>query len=109
MTESTEFTFGDEEFLMIVNAIMARETPLNKEYIPLVTMDENFALDRLDSLGMILFFVWLAELFQIDDDQVNVFVEAEVFTVQALKDFVLDRCPQSFTMEEARELAKQCM
>ena len=53
MPESTEFTFGDEEFLLIVNAIMARETPLNQEYVPIVSMDENFALDRLDSLGMI--------------------------------------------------------
>ena len=109
MPESTEFTFGDEEFLMIVNAIMARETPLNQEYVPIVSMDENFALDRLDSLGMILFFVWLAELFQIDDDEINIFVAAEDYTVTALKIFVLERCAKSFTMEEAKELAKQCM
>ena len=109
MPESTEFTFGDEEFLLIVNAIMARETPLNQEYVPIVSMDENFAIDRLDSLGMIIFFVWLAELFQIDDDEINIFIAAEDYTVTALKAFVLERCAKSFTMEEFKELAKQCM
>ncbi len=109
MPESTEFNFGDDEFLMIVNAIMGRETPLNVEFVPFTSMDENFAADRLDSLGMILFFVWLAELFEIDDDQVTIFVEAEDFTIRALKTFVLAKCQKSFTMEEAQELAKACI
>ena len=109
MPESTKFTFEDEEFLLMVNAIMARETPLNQEYVPIVSMDENFALDRLDSLGMILFFVWLAELFQLDDDEINIFVAAEDYTVTALKVFVLEQGGKSYTMEEAQELAKRCM
>ena len=109
MSKSTEFTFGDDEFLLIANAIMRRETPLNQVYIPLTSMDDNFAANRLDSLGMILFFVWLAELFEIDDKEVTVFVEGEDFTVRALKIFVLGRCPKSFTMEYAKELASKCM
>ena len=109
MPESEKFAFGNEEFLGIINGIMKRETPLHETYTPLISMNENFALDRLDSMGMIMFFVWLAELFQIDDDKINEYVTAEVFTVQSLKDFVMSNCPTPYSMDEMRELAKQCI
>lgn len=109
MGDSTEFTFGDEEFLLIVNTIMRRETPLNVVFVPFTSMNDNFAVDRLDSLGMILFFTWLAELFSIEEDKVSVFIEAENFTIQDLKAFVVAQSRKSFTMEEFKELSKECM
>ena len=88
MPESEKFAFGNEEFLGIINGIMKRETPLHETYTPLISMNE---------------------LFQIDDDKINEYVTAEVFTVQSLKDFVMSNCPTPYSMDEMRELAKQCI
>ena len=103
------FSFSDEEFLEIINLICKQETPMGTEYVPIVSMDDSIDLGRLDSLGMIIFFVWLGELFEIDEDAVIKFTDKEVFNVQTIKTFVMSNCTQSFTYAEAAEYSKRCL
>lgn len=107
--EDIKFTFTDEEFLSVINQVCKKEIPVDKTFVPMTSMDEVLNVDRLDSLGMILLFVWLSELFEIPDDAVTVFVEKEVFTVQALKDFVMGNCTQTYSYADAEEFTRECL
>jgi|TARA_R110002167_G_scaffold52790_5_gene152036 hypothetical protein len=103
------FNFSDKEFLEIINLICKQETPMGTKYVPIVSMQDSIDLNRLDSLGMIIFFVWLGELFEINEDAITLFSEKEIFTIQAIKDFVKDNCTQMHTYVEAAEYAKRCL
>jgi hypothetical protein len=60
-----EFSFSDEEFLKVVNMICAEDHPLGSEFVPITSIQESLDVDRLDSLGIMIFFTWLSELFGI--------------------------------------------
>ncbi len=102
------FNFSDEEFLSVVNMICKKETPGIAEYVPITSMDTDIHLDRLDSLGMIIFFVWLGEMFEIPEETLNAFVTTEVFTITALKEFVRVNHTQTSSYDEMKELAVKC-
>lgn len=104
----TKFNFTDEEFLAIINQICEKETAMNVEFTPLTSMDDSIDADRLDSLGMIIFYTWLAELFNIPDESVTVFLEREEFTVSALKHFVTVEGTRTYSYAEAEEFTKRC-
>lgn len=93
MTTET-FAFTDEEFLKVLNNICKKEIPTGEDYSPISSMEENVTANRLDSLGMILFFVWISELFGIPEKDVDAFVLREVFTAQKLKDFIMENSTQ---------------
>lgn len=86
MTDTLNFT--DEEFLQVVNMICKKEINLGTKYVPITDMSESIALNRLDSLGIIIFFVWIAELFEIPEDRFNDLTEQGEFTVRELQQFV---------------------
>lgn len=106
--EPLEFSFTDEEFLSIINQICEKETPMGMPFVPLESMNDSINADRLDSLGMIIFFVWLAEMFEIDDESITEFTEQEVFTVAALKEFVRDNATQTYSYATYKELTDKC-
>ncbi len=81
-----QYSFSDQEFLEVVNLICKKETTSGREFVPIESMKEQFNTDRLDSLGMIIFFVWLAEIFEIPEDIITELTSRESFTVQALRD-----------------------
>ena len=56
-------SFTDDEFLQVMNLICKSDVPFGEEYKPLVSMDDRIDLGRLDSLGMMVFFVWLSRCF----------------------------------------------
>lgn len=109
LTLMTQFAFTDAEFLELVNKICQRETSLGTEYQPIVTMDEVLNMGRLDSLGMIIFFTWMTDLFGIPEENCDTFVAREVITVQDLKDFVSANCTQTYSYETAAEYMNACL
>ena len=102
-----KFSFTDEEFLEILNNICRKEITSETEYLPLTSMQDEVAADRLDSLGVIMFFVWISELFGIPEEDVNNFITQEVFTVQELKDFTDEKHTQIRSYEAYLEYVEE--
>ena len=53
-----KFAFSDTEFLHIVNRILEADFDEDGEYEPITSMDESFNLHGLDSLSIMMFFIW---------------------------------------------------
>jgi len=104
-----KFSFTDEEFITIVNQISAKEIPMGQQSAPITTMDESIAIERLDSLGIIIFFVWIVELFGIAEDDLTKFMEAEDFTVRAIKVFVMQKATRAYDYATAKEYCERCL
>lgn len=104
---SDQFDFSDEDFLAVVNLICKLDAPMG-DYIPIVSMDEKLNMDRLDSLSMVVFFVWIAQLFGISEDKMKDFVDSQKFTVRDIKDFVTKEATQTYSRAEAEEYTKSC-
>ena len=98
-----QFSFTDEEFIAVVNVILKRETASNVEFKPVTSIEDTINADMLDSLDMLIFFVWLADIFEIADDKIGVFVTTGEFTILALKEFVMANQTQTYSYKEALE------
>tara|TARA_B100000678_G_C17862142_1_gene363602 strand:- start:167 stop:493 length:327 start_codon:yes stop_codon:yes gene_type:complete len=106
---SLEFSFTDQEFLSVINMIVKLDAPLGEEYIPLESMDERLDMGRLDSLSMIVFFVWLCHMFGIPESKLQDFIKKGNLTIQSIKEFVIAEFTQTCSMAEVEEYAKRCM
>ena len=106
---SLEFSFTDQEFLSVINMIVKLDAPLGEEYTPLKSMDERIDMGRLDSLSMIVFFVWLCHMFGIPESKLQDFIKKGNLTIQSIKEFVIAEFTQTCSMAEVEEYAKRCM
>ena len=106
---SLEFSFTDQEFLSVINMIIKLDAPLGEEYIPLKSMDERIDMGRLDSLSMLVFFVWLCHMFGIPESKLQDFIKKGNLTIQSIKDFVMVEFTQTCSIDEVEEYAKRCM
>lgn len=104
-----KFNFTDEEFISVINLICKLDAPLGEEYIPLKSMDERIDMGRLDSLSMIVFFVWISHLFGIPESKLQDFIKKGNLTIQSIKEFVMAEFTQTCSMAEVEEYAKRCM
>lgn len=102
------FNFTDEEFLQVVNMICEKDHPLGQEFTPIISMDESLAVDRLDSLGIMIFFTWLSELFGISDKLIEDFTNEAVFTITAIKEFVTNNATRTYDYVDGERLNPTC-
>ena len=107
--DSLKFSFTDQEFLSVINMIVKLDAPLGEEYTPLKSMDERIDMGRLDSLSMIVFFVWLCHMFGIPESKLQDFIKKGNLTIQSIKDFVMAEFTQTCSITEVEEYAKRCM
>lgn len=103
-----KFEFTDQEFLDVLNMIIELDNPHGEEFVKLENMDQVIGDDQLDSLGTIVFFIWIAHLFKIPEDKIQNFVKEKVYTGRAIKDFVMTNCTGSYTYAQAVEYTKKC-
>lgn len=103
-----KFEFTDQEFLDVLNMIIGLDNPHGEDFVKLVDMDQPISDDQLDSLGTIVFFTWIAHLFQIPQNKIEDFVKKKVYTGRAIKDFVMDNCTRTYTYAQAVEYTKKC-
>jgi len=104
---SGEFNFTDEEFISVLNLVCEMDMGPGEEYTPIIDIDEDLHIERYDSMGMMLFFIWVSELFGIPESKIEEFVAGKVFTVRAVKDFVTTEATRTYTYAEAEEFAKR--
>ncbi len=98
----SQFTFSDAEFLGIVNVILKVDSDWeDEEYKPITSMDDNFNIQGLDSLSVMMFFIWVSDFFGIPEDKFKDLVTTENFTIRTLKDFISKEATKTFTYKDA--------
>lgn len=106
---NTQFKFTDEEFLFVINLILKQDSSLGEEYIPIQSFDERIDMGRLDSLGMIVFFVWLSHLFGVSETQFQTFIKQGNLSIQRIKEFVMANATKDCSLDDVKEYAKRCI
>tara|TARA_R110000787_G_scaffold104340_8_gene211238 strand:- start:6399 stop:6767 length:369 start_codon:yes stop_codon:yes gene_type:complete len=104
-----DFAFTDEEFLGVVNRIIKNEQSVDGVFIPLTSVEDSFNLNGLDSLSTMMFFIWIAEFFGIEEAKLRELADHPNFTVSFLKEFVMKNATRTFTYEEALAYAERCL
>ena len=104
--EKTKFTFSDEEFLGIINIILKVDSDEDEEYKPITSMDDSFNIQGLDSLSIMMFFIWVSDFFGIPEDKFQELAKEKEFTIRTLKDFISREATQTFTYEDAMAYSK---
>ena len=98
----TKFLFSDEEFLGIVNIILKVDSDWEEEeYKPITSMDDNLNIKGLDSLSVMVFFIWISDFFGISEDKFKELATKENLTIRALKDFISREATKTFTYDDA--------
>ena len=101
-----KFAFSDTEFLHIVNRILEADFDEDGEYEPITSMDESFNLHGLDSLSIMMFFIWVSDFFGIPEDKFQELAKQKDFTIRTLKDFICREATQTFTYNDAMAYSK---
>ena len=104
---SDKFGFTDKEFISVLNLVCKLDMGPEEEYVPITDIDEDLKIERYDSMAMMLFFIWVSELFGISETKIEEFVAKGVFTIRAVKDFVNAEATRTYTYAEAAEYAKK--
>ena len=102
-----QYNMTDKEFLDILNVIVKKES-VSKGTINSLE-DDLATLGILDSLGMVLLFVWITELFDIEEEVYKEFIKEKKFTGYEIRDFVKDNQKRIFTYEEFKEVYSKCI
>ena len=84
----SSFTYSDDEFMRVFNHILTNE----KIAEPVVDIDAKLPSAEYDSLELVMLFGWLAEIFNINFDLVDVdgLLNKKDVTLRELKDMVAD-------------------
>ena len=84
----SSFTYSDDEFMRVFNHILTNE----KIAEPVVDVDATLPSAEYDSLELVMLFGWLAEMFNINFDLVDVdtLLNTKDVTLRKLKDMVAD-------------------
>ena len=84
----SDFTYSDDEFMRVFNHILTNE----KIAEPVVDIDAKLPSAEYDSLELVMLFGWLAEMFNINFDLVDVdeLLNKKDVTLRKLKDMVAD-------------------
>jgi len=100
--------FTDQEFLDVMNCIIAADTAVGETFVKLTSMDQSLGEDQLDSLGTVVFFAWIDHIFKIPTEKVQEFSQAKTFTMKAIKDFIVNNTTRTYTYEEVVDFIKTC-
>ena len=103
---SDRFNFTDTEFLNVVNLLCKLDLD-EDEYTPLTSMDAHLNMEQLDSLSMTVFFIWIVHLFGIPEATMQEFIKKRVFTIRAIKEFVIIEATQKYSYTEAQKYTKK--
>ena len=99
--KETKFLFSDAEFLSMVNLILKVDSDEDEEYKPITSMDDSFNIQGLDSLSIMMFFIWISDFFGISEKKFQELTDQKNFTIRTLKAFVSKECTHTFTYNDA--------
>ena len=104
----------DEEFILLINAICIKEMGQHQSYFNVTSVDDKLLDTNIDSLSVMMLFVWLSEGFGMTDEESETALTGDVdeegkpipITVQRIIDFVKKYQTQGYTFEEVRKIFK---
>jgi len=64
-------------------------------------MDDTFDIHGLDSLSVMVFFIWISDFFGISEDKFKELADKKNFTIKDLKDFISREATKTFTYKDA--------
>ena len=108
-SKTKKFNFTDEEFIAALNVLFKADSTHPDDFVPITSIDEELSMGRLDSLSMIVFFMWISELFGIPESKLEEFAKNRDFKVSTLRDFVKAECTRSYTLADVEEYSKRCL
>ncbi len=100
--EPNKFNFTDQEFLNVINLLCKLDAD-EEEYIPITSIDAKVNMDQLDSLSIMIFFIWIVNLFGISEAGMLEFTDKGKFTVRTIKEFVTSKATQTYSYSEAQK------
>jgi len=106
--DSTKFDFTDDEFIKLANLILKLDASSEEETAVITSMADTLDLGLLDSLGITIFFIWTSELFGIKESKIEEFMQKRIYTIQAIKDFIMVEATRGYTLAEAEEYTRRC-
>lgn len=95
-------TITDEEFVRIINSVCENEVGGFGGFTPIATLEDNVVEAGLDSLGVMMVYVWITEGFGISDEDAENAVKAEVITGHDIVNFIKKYQTKGYTLEEVR-------
>ncbi|MEA2037027.1 MAG: hypothetical protein U9O94_05935 [Nanoarchaeota archaeon] len=102
---TTQFMITDTEFMQILNKIIQEETTTDTDdFTGVTSMQDNLVkLGLLDSLGIMVLFVWLGDMFGIAEDTCENYMVSGEYTVQSIKEFVITNQNKTYTIKDVEE------
>lgn len=95
----------DEEFIRLINAISVKEMAGVSSFFGVSSVDDKLLDSGIDSLSVMMLFVWLSEGFGMsEEDSKDALTGEEVITVQRIIDFVKQYQTRGYTFDEVREI-----
>ena len=97
----------DEEFLEVINMVCAQEKHSHVNFTDMTDLSQELSSTGLDSLGVMMFFVLLDEVFGIPEDAIEEDATAKATTGHEIFEFIKENQTKGFTLDEVKEIAKQ--
>lgn len=93
-------TITDEEFIKVINKLSEYESA-SSNFTPITTLSQSILDTNLDSLGVMMLFMWLDTTFGISEEDGKKYLEeAEAITGQSIVDFIKEYQTKCYTQEE---------
>jgi acyl carrier protein len=93
-------TITDEEFIEVINKLSEYESNSNN-FVPITSLDQSILDTNLDSLGIMMLFMWLDTTFGVSEEDGKKFMEEhEVIDGHSIVNFIKKYQTQCYTKEE---------
>jgi len=90
-----------DEFIAIINTLAEYEST-SENFTPITSLDQLVVETNLDSLGIMMLFMWLDTVFGISEEDGKKFIDKNgVLDGHSIVHFVTEYQTQSYTKEEA--------
>ena len=105
-------TISDEDFLFILNKLSEYEST-SENFQPITSLDQNITETNLDSLGIMMLFMWLDTAFGVSEEDGKRYIEQiskdNPTTGQSIVDFIKETQTKCFTMKELEVSIKELL
>lgn len=102
----SECTITDAEFLEIINSIAKQEKDALTPLVRIESLDSPMSEFQLDSLSTLMFYVWLTEMFGIEDNEDTLKAVSGTSTGREIFDFVKQYQTQCYTFADVQKVLK---
>lgn len=97
----------DAEFIEVINMVCAQEQYSHTNFTNMTDLSQKLSETGLDSLGVMMFFVLLDEVFGIPEEAVEDDSTSALVTGHQIFEFIKENQTKGFTLDEVKEISKK--